>query len=144
MTEKQETESINDLIEQLEKLQLQRKDINERLQRQENNIIDKIQLCRRQEKNFGPKAIGNKQQDMRNKITTVRQGATGRQNIYDFQQGDEVKITNKVGYFLGPKPTPEDRIKIVPHMTDKKVWFTTRSNIETWRAPSNLRIINKK
>ena len=62
----------------------------------------------------------------------------------NFDLGDEVEITNRVGIYKGDKATREDRVGVVYEVHESRIRFITKSGIDTWRAPHNLKIISKR
>ena len=57
-----------------------------------------------------------------------------------FRIGDKVLITNKVKV-QGRAVTIEDRRGIVTNITSKRIYFRTESGYNTWRARTNLLVV---
>lgn len=60
-----------------------------------------------------------------------------------FRIGDLVCITNRLGALspLGRRATLSDRAAVVKQVDSNRVTFTTYRNRDSWRAPSNLRLL---
>ena len=111
-------DSVDDLIDQLNNLELSQREID----RKRENLTSRLVRARAQERG-----------------AAARESASERTGVERFCVGDRVRITNEIrSSFLGRRPTAADRRATVLRITEKRVHFRTDSGVTTSRAPNNL------
>ena len=101
-----EGESVDELIQQLERIRLQ-----------ETSIIQRLVRARARETR-----------------------AQEEEQAQSFRIGYKVLITNKVKV-QGRAVTVEDRRGVITNITSKRIYFRTESGYNTWRARTNLLVV---
>ena len=150
MTEKDLAESIEELTEQLRRVQIRRRVENEKLQAIEENLVLAIQDKLKNRATTKRKEEATSTGPAKQQNTTSPFDYTKYRNAPSAQHfvvGDKIKITNKIGKFADPaNPSIKDSIGTVTgvDVVNKKVHFLTHSGVTTWRAPHNLRILSRK
>ena len=65
--------------------------------------------------------------------------ATADPNL--FEEGDQIRITNKVRLPRGRAVTDGDRLAVVTDIQGDKVYFITNNGTKTWRLFKNIRTV---
>jgi hypothetical protein len=109
-------ESVDELINELEALRIQ-----------EASVLRRLVLARETETRAR----------LRSQVTR-----TTRDQEIVFSVGDRVQITNRVKGAFGRAVTTNDRRATVTRITPTRIYFNTVNGHSTWRARSNLRLVN--
>ena len=64
--------------------------------------------------------------------------ATPVRNTREVRPGDRVRIKNNISQVVGRETQESDRLATVTSVGIRRIYITTDSGIETWRAPKNL------
>ena len=107
-------ESVDDLIRQLETLRLQQERVTQRL-------------------------VVARAREARNDNYTRARDNRARNDI--FAVGGRVRILNRVRVTTGLAVTDNDRRATITRITPTRIYFRTVNGNETWRARSNLRLV---
>jgi hypothetical protein len=111
-------ESVDDLISQLETLRIQ-----------EASVLQRLVTARERE----TRARTRSSQGAR--TTRDAEGEA-------FRIGDRVQVTNRVRVPIGRTVTINDRRATVTHITQTRIYFLTNNGNSTWRARTNLGLVN--
>jgi hypothetical protein len=142
--------TVDEIIQQLRELHVQEVELLEQLQDARNQerqqaIAEGRLSSAEAQRSIHPKTSNRfhyTNAKILSKDNTATATATRVHGRTTIQIGSRVEITNKVTQWLkGQSASSQDRQGVVTKLSATRVYLTTDSGIETWRAHKNLRLL---
>lgn len=103
-----------------------------------DNLIEQLESLRIQERDILQRLVAARADERRNRPTND-QPAGNTPNTRNFRIGDQVEITNSIRTTFGRAANINDRRSTVTKITADRIYIRTNNGFNTWRLPKNLR-----